>query len=95
MASVCRSAAIISRKSVCTRPNSLIQTLIPKPTIASAFSSSTTRSPLCSSRFASVLVSLVTMLPLHSTIAAARLKSNIAMDTSYWSLLSQDFAVPR
>lgn len=48
------------------------------------------RLPICVyRRFASVLGSLGTMLPLHSAIAAARLKSNIAVDTACWSWLSQ------
>ncbi|KAI3446109.1 hypothetical protein Pfo_002774 [Paulownia fortunei] len=95
MASACRFAAMISRRPLCTRPNAIIKTLVPKPIPASAFSSSTSPFPLAASRFASVLGCLETMLPLHSTIAAARLKSNIAIDTTCWSWLSQEFAIPR
>jgi hypothetical protein len=36
-----------------------------------------------------VLGSVESMMPLHSAIASARLKSSIAVDSSYWSLLSQ------
>ncbi|KAL3621239.1 hypothetical protein CASFOL_036151 [Castilleja foliolosa] len=93
MASACRFAAMITRRSPCTRPNAIIKTLFPKPIPATAFSSST--NPVAALRFASVLGSLETMLPLHSKIAAARLRSNIAADTTCWSWLSQDFAVPR
>uniref|UniRef100_A0A7N2LKE2 Uncharacterized protein n=1 Tax=Quercus lobata TaxID=97700 RepID=A0A7N2LKE2_QUELO len=31
------------------------------------------------------------MMPLHSAIASARLKSNIAIDSSCWSWLSQEW----
>ncbi|XP_020257902.1 uncharacterized protein LOC109834318 [Asparagus officinalis] len=41
------------------------------------------------------LGSVESLMPLHSAIASARLKSSIAVDSSYWSWLSQDFAVPR
>ncbi|PIN24595.1 hypothetical protein CDL12_02669 [Handroanthus impetiginosus] len=95
MASACRSAAVISRRSLCSRFNAVPKSLAPNLTPASAFSSSTRSFPRAASRFASVLGSLETMLPLHSTVAAARLKSNLAMDTTCWSWLSQDFAIPR
>ncbi|KAG8368241.1 hypothetical protein BUALT_Bualt15G0024800 [Buddleja alternifolia] len=91
MASAFRSAAMISKRSLFTRPNAILNTLVPKPVPASAFSSSTRPFPRAASRFASVLGSIETMLPLHSTIAAARLKSNIAVDTSCWSWLSQGY----
>ncbi|PRQ57554.1 hypothetical protein RchiOBHm_Chr1g0349571 [Rosa chinensis] len=44
-------------------------------------------------RFVSVLGSLESMMPLHSAIASARLKSNIAFDSTCWSCLSQVAAV--
>ncbi|KAL0422753.1 UNVERIFIED_CONTAM: hypothetical protein Slati_3298200 [Sesamum latifolium] len=91
MASACRSAAMISRRSLCSRPNAIIKTLIPNPVHASALSSSTRQFPVAVSRFASVLGSLESMLPLHSTVAAARLKSNIGIDTACWSWLSQGY----
>lgn len=40
-------------------------------------------------RFISVLGGLETMMPLHSALASARLKSSIAVDSSCWSWLSQ------
>ncbi|GFQ00980.1 hypothetical protein PHJA_002241900 [Phtheirospermum japonicum] len=78
MTSACRFAAMITRRSPCTRPNAIIKTLVPKPIPASAFSPST--HPFAALRFASVLGSLETMLPLHSTIAAARLSSSVKND---------------
>ncbi|BFG41531.1 hypothetical protein CerSpe_278020 [Prunus speciosa] len=46
-------------------------------------------------RFVSLLGSMESMMPLHSAIASARLKSNIAVDSTCWSCLSQEAAVPR
>ncbi|KAL3814137.1 hypothetical protein ACJIZ3_015405 [Penstemon smallii] len=89
MASAWRSAATICKKSLCTRPNAILKTLAPIPIPVSGFSSPARPSLLAASRFASVLGSVETMLPLHSTIAAARLKSKIATDTTCWSWLSQ------
>ncbi|BBH09401.1 hypothetical protein Prudu_021886, partial [Prunus dulcis] len=42
--------------------------------------------------FVSVLGSMESMMPLHSAIASARLKSNIAVDSTCWSCLSQVLA---
>ncbi|CAL5377183.1 unnamed protein product [Camellia sinensis] len=36
-----------------------------------------------------MLASVESMMPLHSAIASARLRSNIAVDSSCWSLLSE------
>ncbi|KAG8046380.1 hypothetical protein GUJ93_ZPchr0008g12136 [Zizania palustris] len=44
---------------------------------------------------AAALASADSLMPLHSAVAAARLRSCIASDSSYWSCLSQDFALPR
>ena len=44
-------------------------------------------------RVVSVLGSVESMMPLHSAIASARLKSNIAIDSSCWSWLSQGTSI--
>ncbi|KAH6789355.1 hypothetical protein C2S51_004361 [Perilla frutescens var. frutescens] len=87
MASAARFAALIGRRSMCLRPKSILKSLGPNHKPSPALSSSTSQFPFAASRFAPVLG---TMLPLHSTIAAARLKSNIAINTTCWSLLSRE-----
>ncbi|CAL5378531.1 unnamed protein product [Camellia sinensis] len=42
-----------------------------------------------------MLASVESMMPLHSAIACARLRSNIAVDSSCWSLLSEGKTVDR
>ncbi|GFY95111.1 hypothetical protein Acr_10g0004960 [Actinidia rufa] len=49
--------------------------------------------PCAASRIASVLGSVDSMMPLHSAIASARLKSNIAIDSTCWSWLSQGISL--
>ncbi|XP_041996709.1 uncharacterized protein LOC121746836 isoform X1 [Salvia splendens] len=85
MASASRFAAVIGRSSLRIRPPKFDS----NHKSVTAFSSSTSLSTRAVTRFAPVLGSLGTMLPLHSTIAGARLKSNIAVDTTCWSWLSQ------
>ncbi|KAL5715250.1 hypothetical protein ACHQM5_017095 [Ranunculus cassubicifolius] len=81
---LCRSVA---RCSVAlSRPKSLTSKSMP------SLIPPTTRS---TSRIAMALGCMESLMPLHSAIASARLKSIIAADTSCWSFLSQDFAVPR
>ncbi|XP_004289683.1 PREDICTED: uncharacterized protein LOC101301730 isoform X4 [Fragaria vesca subsp. vesca] len=97
MASLCRSALMAGSRSISSRSRTLTQSslnaLNPKP-MSSPFASST--KPMSSAtRFVSVLGSLESMMPLHSAVASARLKSNIAFDSTCWSCLSQDVAVPR
>ncbi|KAF8409963.1 hypothetical protein HHK36_002482 [Tetracentron sinense] len=88
MASICRSAAMAGARSVAARSKTLVsQTLIPKAK-PSPFHPSTRTSP-CASRMAMVLGSVESLMPLHSAIASARLKSIIAADSSCWSWLSQ------
>ncbi|CAA2998981.1 Hypothetical predicted protein [Olea europaea subsp. europaea] len=95
MAMPCRSAVMATGRSMCTRSNTILKTLAPKPIPTSHFSSSVRNFPTATSRILSAVGSLESKLPLHSVIASARLKSNIAFDSSCWSLLSQDFAIPR
>uniref|UniRef100_A0A453S0I2 Uncharacterized protein n=1 Tax=Aegilops tauschii subsp. strangulata TaxID=200361 RepID=A0A453S0I2_AEGTS len=42
-----------------------------------------------------MLAGAESLMPLHSAVAGARLRSCIAADSSCWSCLSQDFALPR
>ncbi|XP_050264471.1 protein NONRESPONDING TO OXYLIPINS 2, mitochondrial isoform X2 [Quercus robur] len=96
----CRSALKVgstSRSSLASCSKTLNpKSLIPKSNIpstpASAFSSSSTTIPRAS-RVVSVLGSVESMMPLHSAIASARLKSNIAIDSSCWSWLSQGTSI--
>ncbi|XP_075511248.1 uncharacterized protein LOC142547061 [Primulina tabacum] len=90
MAQVWRSAAAICKSSMSASPCSIFKTLSRRPIPSAA-----RPIPYTASRHASVLGSVESMLPLHSTVAIARLKSNIAIDSASWSWLSQDFAMPR
>ncbi|KAF6166654.1 hypothetical protein GIB67_005516 [Kingdonia uniflora] len=99
MGSHCRSAAMASVRSLIVfRSQSVIsKTLTPTPTpksMPSMFPLPTRTSP-CISRIAKALGGAESLMPLHSAIASARLISIIAADSSCWSSLSQDFAVPR
>ncbi|KAA3482354.1 protein NUCLEAR FUSION DEFECTIVE 6, chloroplastic/mitochondrial isoform X1 [Gossypium australe] len=89
MTSFCRSALMAASRSLSSRPKSLtLRTLTPK-TISSPFSSPSTRTLPCASRIVSALGGVESMMPLHSAIASARLQSSIAVDSSFWSWLSQ------
>ncbi|GMJ12765.1 hypothetical protein like AT4G39300 [Hibiscus trionum] len=91
MASFCRSAIMAGSRSLSVRPKALtLKNLTPK-----SISSPSTRAVPCASRILSALGGVESMIPLHSAIASARLQSSIAVDSSCWSWLSQDFAVPR
>ncbi|XP_065876102.1 protein NONRESPONDING TO OXYLIPINS 2, mitochondrial-like isoform X2 [Euphorbia lathyris] len=93
MASFCRSAVMGGSRTLAARSRTLTQKTLLTESISSPFSS--TRSFLSASRVLSALGSVDSLLPLHSTTANARLKSCIAVDSSCWSSLSQDCAVPR
>ncbi|KAL7206713.1 hypothetical protein ACSBR2_019427 [Camellia fascicularis] len=92
MASMCRSAVMAGARSLTARssktllPKSLFS---PKSTPPSPFSSSSRPNPFSASRAVSMLAIVESMMPLHSAIASARLRSNIAVDSSCWSLLSE------
>ncbi|KAF5951650.1 hypothetical protein HYC85_009594 [Camellia sinensis] len=104
MASMCRSAVMAGARSLTARSSKTLlpksKTLLPKSlfspksTPPSPFSSSSRPIPFSASRVVSMLASVESMMPLHSAIASARLKSNIAVDSSCWSLLSEGFAIP-
>ncbi|XP_058190652.1 protein NONRESPONDING TO OXYLIPINS 2, mitochondrial isoform X1 [Rhododendron vialii] len=93
MASACRSAVMAGARSVAARSKTpLLKNLLsPKSSPPSPFSSSTRSS--AASRIAAVLGSVESMMPLHSVIASARLRSSIAVDSTCWSLLSQVFRI--
>ncbi|XP_078436294.1 envelope glycoprotein isoform X1 [Wolffia australiana] len=81
MASLCRSAVASTARSVFSRTKSVL----PKPhsTIRGA--------PVVLRSTSAALETLESMMPLHSAIASARLKSFIAANSSCWSWLSQGF----
>ncbi|XP_042455465.1 protein NONRESPONDING TO OXYLIPINS 2, mitochondrial-like isoform X1 [Zingiber officinale] len=79
MASLCRPAAMVAARSVVGRTKSLL----PKSAPSRRASSTLTR------YMAPALGSVESLMPLHSAIASARLKSFIAVDSSCWSWLSQ------
>nr|XP_009388179.1 PREDICTED: uncharacterized protein LOC103974994 isoform X1 [Musa acuminata subsp. malaccensis] len=79
MASLCRSAAMAAARSIAVRSKNLL----PKP------APSRRAAPIVRRSIAPALGSVESLMPLHSTIASARLKSFIAVDSSCWSWLSQ------
>ncbi|KAI4318353.1 hypothetical protein MLD38_032070 [Melastoma candidum] len=83
MASICRSFRL------CSRFTSKIESPLASSRLRSA-----TRSIPIAPRVLSGLGGVESLLPLHSAIASARLNSNIAFDSSCWSLLSLGMAVP-
>ncbi|KAL5788577.1 hypothetical protein ACOSP7_005526 [Xanthoceras sorbifolium] len=94
MASFCRSAIAAGSRSVAAQAKTTAHKTINAKSVISALSSPTRSIPRAS-RFVVVLGSVESLMPLHSAIASARLKSSIAVDSTCWSWLSQDFAVPR
>ncbi|XP_026659317.2 protein NONRESPONDING TO OXYLIPINS 2, mitochondrial-like isoform X1 [Phoenix dactylifera] len=79
MASLCRSAVVFAARSAAVRS----KTLLPKPTPSRRATSFLRRS------VAPALGCVESLMPLHSAIASARLRSFIAVDSSCWSWLSQ------
>ncbi|XP_042397546.1 protein NONRESPONDING TO OXYLIPINS 2, mitochondrial-like isoform X1 [Zingiber officinale] len=84
MASLCRSAAMATARSVVERTRSLLSNSTPSRRAASTLRRS----------MAPALGSVESLMPLHSAIASARLKSFIAVDSSCWSWLSQGRSLP-
>ncbi|KAK1323845.1 hypothetical protein QJS10_CPA02g01131 [Acorus calamus] len=85
MASLCRSASMARVRFAAIRSKSIL----PKP-------SPSGRNRLFSfSRSVSVMRDTESLMPLHSAIASARLRSNLATGSSCWSWLSQEFGVSR
>ncbi|CAK7329706.1 unnamed protein product [Dovyalis caffra] len=93
MASFCRSAITASSRSLASRSKTVTQKTLNAKSMSSPFTSTPTptRTILVTSRVVSVLGSVESLMPLHSAISNARLKSNIAVDSSCWSWLSQAF----
>ncbi|KAJ8494149.1 hypothetical protein OPV22_015870 [Ensete ventricosum] len=79
MASLCRSAAMAAARSIAVRSKNLL----PKP------APSRRAAPIIRRSIAPAPGSVESLMPLHSAIASARLKSFIAVDSSCWSWLSQ------
>ncbi|KAL1190285.1 hypothetical protein V5N11_016671 [Cardamine amara subsp. amara] len=97
MASFCRSALMAGSRNLVSRSKSVTQkslNLKPPTTTSSPFASPSQSIPRAS-RVLSALGSVETMIPLHSAVASARLRSSIAADSSCWSWLSQELGVPR
>ncbi|VYS65388.1 unnamed protein product [Arabidopsis thaliana] len=92
MASFCRSALMAGSRNLVSRSRTVTQkSLNLKPTTTSSPFASMSQSIPRASRVLSALGSVETMIPLHSAVASARLRSSIAADSSCWSLLSQVF----
>ncbi|RDY12980.1 hypothetical protein CR513_02159 [Mucuna pruriens] len=93
MASVlCKSAVRVASRSFTNRSRSFVQSST-TPFAFSSSSSSSTRIPRAS-RVLSVVISVDSLMPLHSAIANARLTSNIAFDSTCWSSLSRGLLDP-
>ncbi|KAF8109567.1 hypothetical protein N665_0094s0035 [Sinapis alba] len=99
MASVCRSAIMSGSRNLVSRSRTVTQQCLNiKPTTTTTTSShfaSVSQSIPRASRVLSALGSVETMIPLHSAVASARLRSSIAADSSCWSCLSLELGVPR
>ncbi|KAF0914864.1 hypothetical protein E2562_032788 [Oryza meyeriana var. granulata] len=85
MASFCRAAAATVRSAACRA----------RSPVASPFQSA--KHPVSPPRLrrqfvaaAAALASADSLMPLHSAVAAARLRSCIAADSSCWSSVSQE-----
>ncbi|KAF5175633.1 envelope glycoprotein [Thalictrum thalictroides] len=79
---LCRSAARSASKT-------LVSKTLPPKSMPSFFASPTTKKSPSVFRMAMALGCVESLMPLHSAIASARLKSIIAADSSCWSWLSQ------
>ncbi|KGN44352.1 protein NUCLEAR FUSION DEFECTIVE 6, chloroplastic/mitochondrial [Cucumis sativus] len=89
MASVSRSLlTAAASRSMPGRTKSLAhKTLNPLPV-----SSSSSRTFPSFTRIVSSLANVESLMPLHTAVASARLKSKIAVDSHCWSWLSEGFA---
>ncbi|KAJ4843692.1 hypothetical protein Tsubulata_025410 [Turnera subulata] len=89
MASFCRLALLSSSRALAARSRTVTQKTLNAKSLASPFTSPSTRSIPQASKVHSALGSVESLMPLHSAVANARLKSSIVVDTSCWSWLSQ------
>ncbi|CAJ2679259.1 protein NONRESPONDING TO OXYLIPINS 2, mitochondrial isoform X1 [Trifolium pratense] len=81
--SFCKSAVRVASSSFANRSRTFAQ----KQSIPLLFSSQA--APPRVSRILSVVGSVESLMPLHTAIADARLTSNIASNSTCWSMLSQ------
>ncbi|CAL0304233.1 unnamed protein product [Lupinus luteus] len=82
---VCKSIARVASRTLANRSKSFT-TKSSNPFLFSSPSSTNIPRAL---RILSVTGSVESLMPLHSAIANARLTSNIALDSTCWSMLSQ------
>ncbi|PUZ56809.1 hypothetical protein GQ55_5G366200 [Panicum hallii var. hallii] len=88
MASLARAAAVAVRSAARSAP--LTGRVLGGPLPSPASPSAAARSARILRRSAAAAsAGLETLMPLHSAVAAARLRSCIAVDSSCWSSLSQ------
>ncbi|KAJ1267037.1 hypothetical protein BS78_07G026100 [Paspalum vaginatum] len=92
MASLCRSAAAAAAAAV---RSAALRSGSPMARSFQAAKSPVAHPLIRRNVVAAALASLESLLPLHSAVAASRLRSCIATDSACWSCLSQDFALPR
>ncbi|CAI9274176.1 unnamed protein product [Lactuca saligna] len=84
IASTSRSTLMSGIRTIASQTTIISRTLAPKHVPISPFPSSTTTLPRTASRALGMVES---MMPLHSTIASARLKSSLAVDSACWLTL--------
>ncbi|KAL8189154.1 hypothetical protein R6Q57_028720 [Mikania cordata] len=89
MASASRSAIVSGARTIVTGSNLISRTLTFKSVHVSPFLSSTRTTPRSASRIIGALGTVESMMPLHSAIASARLRSIIGVESTCWSWLSQ------
>ncbi|CAH1431365.1 unnamed protein product [Lactuca virosa] len=87
IASASRSALMSGMRTIASQTTIISRTLAPKHVPISPFSSSTRTLPRAASRIVGALGMVESMMPLHSAIASARLKSSIAVDSACWPTL--------
>ncbi|CAN6482048.1 unnamed protein product [Victoria cruziana] len=92
MASACRSAATRGARSA-FRSFSTNSTSLPRrpPSPLLSSPSSATRRV---GRYAPTLLCSESLMPLHTAIASARLKSNISVNSRLWGWLNQGLSLP-
>ncbi|KAK4754914.1 hypothetical protein SAY87_008671 [Trapa incisa] len=83
-ASSCRAALTVGSRSLATKSK-----ILTRGAPTTLLLSSTARPFFSASRALSILGGMESLMPLHSAIASARLRSNIAVDSSSWSWLSR------
>nr|CAB3481992.1 unnamed protein product [Digitaria exilis] len=88
MASFSRSAAAAATAAV---RSAALRSRSPAERLFQAARSPLVPPPIRRPVVAAALASLETLMPLHSAVAAARLRSCIAADSACWSCLSQAY----